>query len=328
MSTRIEALRRLNRIRLRHLWRYIRARKEKSFPLSDVRGLFSWNWGFVLFFFASAVTIIGIGVAVEPFEYLFGLARLFFVLCLISAVGWWLTSKQLEKRKPRVTRKQKKHGERVSYVGYRIWKWGVAGLMVLVVGYALNVTAKVELSRELSLDHGWLMPANDLDPPNNCSFEISAGAGTGRTIKLMPDNALKVFLGKVMVSYSSFPHNIFTVNKKNPLVLNRDQSGRIALTMDILDRDGKVVVRFTDGFFTVNQNARLEMKRPNRNTLIVNDNYGNEVLNIRYVNKKAVVVSALLQYSHAKPVQIQKTQFADVCLGDVGYTGINFDSPE
>lgn len=200
--------------------------------------------------------------------------------------------------------------------------------MVAVAIYAINITNKIELSKELGLDHGWLSPASDPDPPNSCSFEISAGAGTGRTIKLMPENALKVFLGKFMVSYSMFPHNIFTVNGKNPLILNRDQSGRIALTMDILDRDEKVVVRFTDGHFTVNQNARLDMQRPDRSTLVVTDNYGNEVLNIRYLNKTAVVISALLQYSHAKPVHIQKTKFADVCLGDVGSTGINFDSPQ
>jgi hypothetical protein len=141
------------------------------------------------------------------------------------------------------------------------------------------------------------------------------------------ENSLKVYLGRIMVSYSIFPHNIFTVNGKNPLILNRDESGRIALTMDILDKDGKVVVRFDNGHFTVNQNTRLDMKRPDRNTLIVHDNYGNEVLNIRYLNKQSVAISALLQYSQARPVRIEKTKVADLCEADVGSTGINFNSP-
>jgi len=294
-----------------------------------LRGFFHWKYSgtLIFFFYGLAVAMIGIGVAIEPFDELFNFAYLFLAFSLIWGAGWWLTSEPLERRKPKPTRKQKKHKEEVSYVSYRAWKWGAISLMVLAFLCSVKLTAKIKLSRDLSLDHGWLLPANDPDPPNNCTFEVSAGIGTGRTIKLMPDNALKVFLGKFMVSYSNFPHRIFTVNGKNPLILNRDAGERIALTMDILDKDEKIVVRFADGLFTVNQNARLDMKRPDRSTLIVHDNYGNEVLNIRYLNKSAVVVSALLQYSQAKPVRIEKTKFADVCLGDAGSVGINFDSP-
>jgi hypothetical protein len=97
--------------------------------------------------------------------------------------------------------------------------------------------------------------------------------------------------------------------------------------MDILDKDGKVVVRFDDGHFMVNQNTRLDMKRPDRSTLIVHDNYGNEVLNIRYLNKQSVAISALLQYSQARPVRIEKPKVADLCEADVGSTGRNFNSP-
>jgi hypothetical protein len=182
------------------------------------------------------------------------------------------------------------------------------------------------LGRELSLDHGWLIPAGDPDPPNSCTFEIGANA---QTIKFTRSNALKVFLGKFVVSYSIFPHKIFTVNGKNPLILNRDEQQRLALMMDIFDKDEKLVVRFfEDGHFEVNPNARMNTNRPDRSTLIVRDNYGNEVLNVRYLNKNSVVIGALLQYSQAKPVRIEKTLFADVCLGDVGGTGIDFASPK
>ena len=324
MFGKSKALYRLNGRRIRRFWQYIRYAGQ-TFPLSEMRGLFSWTWGFAWFFLATAVAIVAIGTAVEPFHYLFNLGRIFFALGLVSVVGWWLTSEQLEKLEPRVTKKQKKHGEKISYVKYRIFKWGFTSVMVLVASYALLVTGKIELSRELSLDHGWLIPAGESDPPNNCDFQIRDASS--RMINQLPDTALRVFLGHFVVSYSTFPHNIFTVNGKNPLILNRDESGRIALTMDILDREEKIVVRFENGHFTVNPNARLEMNRPDRSSLIVRDNYGNEVLNVRYMNKKSVVIAALLQYSQARPVRIARTKFADSCIGDAGSTGINFDSP-
>ncbi len=192
---------------------------------------------------------------------------------------------------------------------------------------AMYLISRYAEHKELEKLEGRLLPARDPDPPNSCSFEMKDSAG--HKVQLMPKEALKVFLGKFMVTYSTFPHNIFTVNGKNPLILDRDASGQIALTMDILDRDEKVVVRFENGHFWVNPNTRAHMDRgDDKSSLVVVDNYGNQVLDMRYLNKHAVVISALLQYSHAKPVRIEKTKFADVCLGDVGSTGINFNSPE
>jgi hypothetical protein len=293
------------------------------------RGFLPEIWALARFMLRKKAGVIGVGVL-----FPIGLAMLYggdYVLGIIAigltAACWiaaWLISEELQNRKPQPPRKQKyvqlekyRHDSR----RYVIWKFSVPAIIVaafflssLFVNYKREETILKELD-------GFLLPASDPDPPNSCKFEIAGH-------NMMPDTALKVFLGKFMVSYSSFPHKIFTINGKNPLVLNRDSSGRIALTMDIFDKDEKIVVRFDNGHFTVNQNARLDMNRPDRSTLIVHDNYGNEVLNIRYLNKQAVVISALLQYSHANPVQIQKTQFADVCLGDVGSVGINFDSPK
>ncbi len=237
--------------------------------------------------------------------------------------AWWL-SDELQRRRPQPPRKQKyaqiekyKH----SRHRYLLWKFSIpVFIMAVLILSAFFVSYKRE-QNILKEYEGFLLPANDPDPPNSCNFEIGGH-------KMMSDSALKVFLGKIMVSYSMFPHRIFTVNGKNPLVLNRDEAGRIALTMDIFDKDEKIVVEFREGHFRVNPNTQFDMKRPDRSTLIVRDNYKNEVLNIRYVNRHAVRVAALLQYSQAKPVQIRGTQFADVCLGDVGSVGVNFDSPK
>ena len=73
-----KAVFRLHRIRLSR----IRKRAVDNFPISDVRGFFNWKYSgaLIFFFYALAVAMISIGLAVEPFEELFNFAYLFFIL--------------------------------------------------------------------------------------------------------------------------------------------------------------------------------------------------------------------------------------------------------
>ena len=271
--------------------------------------------GFVTAFLGTAgVTMI------YGYDFFLGVGAL--ALAAVWGILAWSLSDVLRRKKPTPPKKQKPKPSVVEKYerdcrNYRAWQCGVPFLIILALaafGWLANDKREQKILNE---EAGFLLPANDPDPPG-CEMKAPFNFG---------ENSLKVYLGSIMVSYSIFPHNIFTVNGKNPLILNRDESGRIALTMDILDKDGKVVVQFDNGHFTVNQNARLDMKRPDRSTLIVHDNYGNEVLNIRYLNKHSVAISALLQYSQARPVRIEKTTVAGLCEADVGATGINFNSP-
>ena len=41
---------------------------------------------------------------------------------------------------------------------------------------------------------------------------------------------------------SAFPYTVLAVNGQKAIILNRDEQGRIAVSMEIRDKDGKVVV--------------------------------------------------------------------------------------
>jgi hypothetical protein len=87
--------------------------------------------------------------------------------------------------------------------------------------------------------------------------------------------------------------------------------------MDILDKEGKVIVTFEKGHFTVVQTNILDMKRPDRSTLIVRDQYKNEVLNVRYLNERSLQVSGLLRYPEVGVIRISKTSAVDgICVGN------------
>jgi hypothetical protein len=170
---------------------------------------------------------------------------------------------------------------------------------------------------ELESLHGWLIPANDPDP----SPDICSGPFT-------PQRPLRIHLGKFEVFASAFPYTVLAVNHQKAIILNRDKQGRIAVSMEIRDKDGKVVVLFENGFFAVNENNFLKRgtERRDRNSLVVYDQWNREVLNVRYRNATYLDISALLQYPGAKPVSIPKNVAADVCVGDFGGTAINVDS--
>jgi hypothetical protein len=135
-------------------------------------------------------------------------------------------------------------------------------------------------------------------------------------------------LGKFEVFTSVFPYTVLAVNGQKAIILNRDEQGRIAVSMEIRDKDGKVVVLFEDGHFAVNENNFLKKgnERPDRSTLVVHDQWNREVLSAHYRNPRYLDISALLQYPGAKPVSIPKSVPADICLGNVGSIALNVES--
>jgi hypothetical protein len=278
--------------------------------MSSVKRVFRWE--LIFFFYALAFTMIGIGTAVEPFEKLFELAYLFMFLSVFWAIGWWLASDALQKKKPKLTRKQKKHGEKVSFTPYRAWQWIPTTLIVLGLLCSLKLTGEIELARELSLNHGWLVAADDPDPVYN----PCAGPFT-------PKDVLKIHLGRIMVYGSGFPYPILAVDGKKELFVDRDAKGRVAISLDIKSPDERIIATIEKGKFTVNQNNFLDMQHPDRSTLIVRDQYKKQVLNVRYKNKTNLELSAVLQYPSGKTVTISKDVVPTMCIGDFGSPAIN-----
>ena len=282
------------------MWTQCKALLSKL-PIPEVRGFFHWKYSssLIFFFYGLAVATIEIGLAVEPFQQLFSFAYLFFTCSLIWAVGWWLTSELLERKRPKLTRKQRKNKERVFDVFYRAWKWGIPLVMGLVFLYSIQRTQRIELARELSLLHGALAPANDPDPPNLCS---------------LVDDELGLYFGNMQVKASRFPLTVVRIAGKPAIIMDRNADHSLSLSLDVRSADGRIIARLDRNILTVNPNNYLSMERKDRSTLSVTDQNGIEVLHARYLNRRSFKLSAHL-ISEGRTVDLSSIPISGVCLG-------------
>lgn len=237
-------------------------------------------------------------------------------LAAIWGIAAWLMSDELQRRKPQPPTKskyvkiQKYRSARRSYL---LWKFSVPlGIVVALVVSARFINDKRE-EKILRQYEGFLLPGDEHDPPSFCTGDNANVPPFGR---VNPD-AIKIFMGRHEAYGSHFPYVALRVRKQDRMVIDRDQTGRIALTLDILDAQGKVIVAFEKGHFTVVQSNILDMKRPDRSTLIVRDQYKNEVLDVRYLNKRSLEISGLLRYPGVGIIPISKTSTIDgMCAGE------------
>jgi len=130
---------------------------------------------------------------------------------------------------------------------------------------------------------GRLYPANEPTPPNPCRDSIR-------------ENDLVVLLGASAVRADRFPVSIINVGGEDRLVLDRVDDGSIAISLDILEEDGDVSIRITQGKFSIRPNNLHAHNRKDRNSLEITDPSGTQILTMRYVNKHVLVVDAVLRY--------------------------------
>lgn len=128
--------------------------------------------------------------------------------------------------------------------------------------------------------NGRLFPANDQTPQSTCPAP--------------PKDAYVVVINGGGHVFTTFPHSILIFHNQQTVWLDRRQDGSIALFIDIRDQGGKIVVRIDkDGYF-VQPGAKLYPRRPDKSSLIIQNEYGNSVLSVRYVNPHAFEVTGTL----------------------------------
>lgn len=277
--------------------------------LKEMRSFFHWKYSgvFIPLWF-------GTGVAMGLANH-FVLAYLFFVVCGLWSVAYWLTSDYLDKQRGMLRgRAIARNPERLQRAKRRYLTalYGISILLVLLTGICLDVVHIAQTEYELSTLEGFLYPANDKDPPSFCAPT--------------DENALKFFMGRNEAYSSQFPFAVLRIHNKNRIVVDRNKDKRIALSMDVFDETGKVLVTFEKGHFIVVQNNILDFGRPDKSTLIVRDQHKNEVLYVHYINPRSVQVAALLRYPDYGTVSISKTSaVTGFCSGDNGGAAIGIE---
>jgi len=278
-------------------------------------------WRVVRFLLRETSAIVGIGLLFTAgVGMIYGddlnLGIITLSLTAIWGTAAWLQSSELQRRKPQPPTKSKYvkiQRYRRARRSYLLWKFSIPlGIVVAFVLIALFVNKKRE-ERILSQYEGFLLPDDEPDPPSFCTGDNTSTAPFAR----VNPNALKIFMGRNEAFGSHFPYVVLRVRKQDRMVIDRDQTGRIALSVDILDAQGKIIVSFEKGHFTVVQSNILDMRRPDRSTLIVRDQYKNEVLDVRYLNKRSLRISGLLRYPGAGIIPISKTSEVNgICAGE------------
>src|SRR3990172_385969 len=154
---------------------------------------------------------------------------------------------------------------------------------------------------------GELVPASDPIPPNGC-----------RNLK---DDDVIILLGTNAVVTKRFPHTILQINEQSVVSIDRTESGSLALLLDIRGNDNKIITRLNKSGFVVNRNNTLQLIRPDKNTIIIEDEYGEEVLNARFLNPKAFRINGILNYKGRK-IKLEIPMMRDNCFSHSGKAAI------
>jgi hypothetical protein len=147
---------------------------------------------------------------------------------------------------------------------------------------------------------GRILPGNVPTPENSC--------------EQVPNNGIRVFIGKEseknVIIVDKFPRVVIARDPKwtngpsngvsfagpnapvIPIVtLDRNPGGGLDVTLEVRSDDGKLIARMDKRGFVINRNKILEIETPrDKSSLLLVDDSGDEVLNIRYLNPEAIVI--------------------------------------
>jgi hypothetical protein len=268
------------------------------------------------------IWISGVGLGMATFttpvaQPFFWLSYSLIIAATVWAVGMFLVSPFLENKK-------------VDHKGgssYKAWKYSIPLVLLAFSAYLVSVIRTQQVMQELSELHGVLMPADDPLPSEpQCAKQhpddltIIFGTGLAVHAKTLPLNAVALYDRKTQMV--------------KPLIrMDKNAAGNVALTSEIRDRDNKLIARVTPDDFTVSQNKifRTYHERPDKSTLVVQDEFGDEVLRVRYLNTHAIKMEGVLYYAAGEgPVIIKGEQSGtlhskNVCIPTFGDTALAVD---
>lgn len=244
----------------------------------------------------------------------FILTYLYVTLATTWTLACWLSLKWLHEKNPCAWKRPRKR--QITPEHWRTFtrfKWSglivilVLSLSVIAIARSMQVAEwerkeqekiaeqQEVLRKELAQLKGRLYPGNDPMPEHICGD--------------IKDEEIVLFLGTNAGVTKHFPHTVLRIKDQDRLMVNRGNDGSIAVTLDVFSRDGRIIARIENGEFVINQNNVLESKRRDRHSVEVIDQGGRRVLNMRYLNPKAMVIDAALYYPDVGPVVIEGSRF-------------------
>lgn len=166
----------------------------------------------------------------------------------------------------------------------------------VTLGDTTNNDNRTYITGSLGFDRsGLIVPGSGPTPKMEClSYDKVHHVADGMKDRpLAPGESVLLTGGSKFIS-DKFPVNVLALEDKPILVLDKSPSGSFSVTVDVHDKDGKLVARIVNNKFTVNTNRIFSMEHSRKNVLVVTDEYGDDVLTIDFVNPHVIRVNAQL----------------------------------
>jgi hypothetical protein len=129
---------------------------------------------------------------------------------------------------------------------------------------------------------GKLVPASDPTPNTACGD--------------MGSDDVLILLGDTNAAMTNnFPHAIMQVHGRDVISVDKDLGGTVVINMEIRGVDNKIIARLDRSGFVVNRNSELQVLRPDRSTLTVEDEYGTRVLYARFMNPRVIALRGIMR---------------------------------
>jgi hypothetical protein len=127
---------------------------------------------------------------------------------------------------------------------------------------------------------GKMLPANDVTPT---------------ICNPLRKNDFLIMMGKTGWVTNTFPFTLLRVSGRKIIKIDKSETGAILISIDLRMTDGTTLVRIDKNRSIVNPSSGLVVWR-DKNTLAIEDQRGNEILNARYLNENTFSISGVVPY--------------------------------
>ena len=168
-----------------------------------------------------------------------------------------------------------------------------------------DIRMGVEDMRQQGKTSGLLSPGNEPTPENPCG-------------SIMPAGGTLVLLGNSASFATTFPSTIIKIGNDETLGMEKIE-GRIAISATLYSSDGRIVAQLDKNQFFINPNNffRKEISSDGH-SLVVFDQTGVEVLNVKFINPTTVAFLGVIRHP-SRTIEISKIRgvFANtMCSAD------------
>ena len=257
----------------------------------------------------------GIGMALGD---KFLLAYFFFVVFGIWSLLCWFASDYLKKEKRKLESRAARRSNDYQKRQFRLTarKWGMTAFILITTALSLIGVWKQESSYDLMQLAGVLLPAGDPTPPNACTGSV-------------PKDGVVLLVGNSgdATWVNRFPATAIAYNWNPVLTLDRNKAGDIEVSVKVFDRYGNLIASIDKNEFNVANHALWTHKpRPDKSTLVVFDESGEEALYVRNLNNKSIIIRGSMYLGGQKTAIDWSNRTRNVCMGGFR-TAVEIDGP-